>query len=114
MSMRIAALIPAYNEAGSIAATLAAVLGQDRGPDLVVCIPNGCSDETASIARSFDGVTVLELPTLEHKKSEALNRAWLTYAHDFDVIICLDADTILPPNAIADWEQEFITDANSE
>ena len=78
-------------------------------PDQVVVIPNGCSDRTAEIARSFP-VTVLELPRLEHKKSEALNRAWLQFGQDADVIVCLDADTVLPPNAVGDWEQEFVAD----
>ena len=106
---RIVALVPAYNEAASIAATIEAVLAQERAPDEIVVIPNGCSDETAAIARTFP-VTVMELPRLEHKKSEALNRAWLRYAQDADVVICLDADTVLPPNAIGDWEQEFVED----
>ncbi|MGI8457682.1 MAG: polysaccharide deacetylase family protein [Propionibacteriaceae bacterium] len=106
---RVVALIPAYNEEASIAATIEAVLRQERVPDRVVVIPNGCSDQTAEVARSFP-VTVLELPRLEHKKSEALNRAWQLYAQDADVVVCLDADTVLPPNAIGDWEQEFVLD----
>lgn len=106
----IIALIPAYNEAGSIADTIRALLAQDRVPDKIVCIPNGCSDNTADIARTFSEVTVLELPKLEHKKSQALNIAWNTYARDADIIICLDADTNLPPNAIGDWEMEFVDD----
>jgi len=105
----IVALVPAYNEEEGIAATIEAVLNQERVPDKIVIIPNGCSDRTADIARTFP-VTVMELPRLEHKKSEALNRAWLQYAQDADVVICLDADTVLPPNAIGDWEQEFVYD----
>ena len=106
---RIVALVPAYNEEASIASTIEAVLNQERVPDDVVVIPNGCSDRTADVARSFP-VTVLELPRLQHKKSEALNWAWLQYAQDADVVVCLDADTVLPPNAIKDWEQEFVDD----
>lgn len=107
--LRIVALIPAYNEAGSIASTIGALLAQDRIPDSIIVIPNGCTDDTAAIARTF-GVTVLELPKLEHKKSQALNMAWNMYGKEADVIICLDADTVLPPNAIADWEMEFVND----
>lgn len=106
----VVALIPAYNEESSIAATIEAVLEQERVPDRVVVIPNGCSDDTAAIARRYP-VTVLELPRLEHKKSEALNRAWLEFGQQADLVICLDADTVLPPNAVADWEQEFVADA---
>ena len=104
--MDIVALIPAYNEAESIASTIQALLLQERVPDKIVVIPNGCTDDTADIARTFD-VIVLELPKLEHKKSEALNIAWSLHAKDAGIVICLDADTILPPNAVKDWEREF-------
>lgn len=99
-------LVPAYNEAASIGATLDALMVQARPADLVVVIPNGCTDSTAEQARKYP-VTVLELPRLEHRKSEALNLAWTKYAHDADVVICLDADTVLPPNAVHDWSSEF-------
>ncbi|MEW1812500.1 glycosyltransferase family 2 protein [Pseudarthrobacter phenanthrenivorans] len=105
-ALRIVVLVPAYNEEGSIGATLEGVMGQSRPADLVVVIPNGCSDGTAERARQFP-VTVMELPRLEHRKSEALNRAWREYAYDADVVVCLDADTVLPPNALAAWEREF-------
>lgn len=104
--LRLVVLVPAYNEADSIGATLAAVLDQTRPADLVVAIPNGCTDDTAAVARSF-GVEVMELARLEHKKSEALNLAWDAYARDADVVICLDADTALPSNALADWVREL-------
>ena len=107
MALNIVALIPAYNEAGSIAATIEALLLQERVPDQIVVIPNGCTDDTAAIARTYP-VTVLELPKLEHKKSEALNTGWKLYGEHADLVICLDADTILPSNAVKDWEAEFI------
>lgn len=105
----ITALVPAFNEAGSIGATIEALLAQSRVPDRIIVIPNGCTDDTASIAGSYP-VTVLELPKLEHKKSEALNRAWNQYGVEADIVICLDADTVLPANAVADWEKEFMND----
>ena len=108
--LRIVVLIPAYNEANSIAQTLEGVMSQTRLADRVVVIPNGCTDDTASIARRYP-VKVLELPVLENKKSEALNIGWSTYCYDADVVVCLDADTWLPSNAIADWEEEMIADS---
>lgn len=102
----LVALIPAYNEASSIGATIEAVLKQTRPADRVVVIPNGCTDNTADIARAYP-VTVMELPKLAHRKSEALNTAWAKYGQNADIIICLDADTILPPHAFQDWEAEM-------
>lgn len=112
-SLRMTVLIPAYNEQDSIGATIQALLEQTRRPDQIIVIPNGCSDETANVARQFEpDVYVLELPKLENKKSEALNTAWSLMGQDADVIVCLDADTELPENAIADWEQEMLTTAD--
>lgn len=106
LRLRMVVLVPAYNEAGSIGATLDGLMIQARPADLIVVIPNGCTDDTAREARKHP-VTVMELPRLEHRKSEALNRAWAKHAYDADVVICLDADTVLPPNALAAWEHEF-------
>lgn len=105
--LRVAVLVPAHNEAASIGATLEGLMLQSRPADLVVVIPNGCSDGTAQEARKYP-VTVMELPRLEHRKSEALNRAWREHAYDADLVVCLDADTVLPPNALAAWEREFL------
>lgn len=104
-TMKIAALIPAYNEEASIASTIEAILSQSRPADIVVIIPNGCSDRTADIAREFP-VTVMELPALTHRKSEALNLAWQEFAVDADIVVSIDADTRLSLNAFEDWEKE--------
>lgn len=103
---KVIALIPAYNEAGSIGSTIEALLSQQRVPDKIIVIPNGCRDNTAEIASGYP-VQVMVLPRLAHRKSEALNRAWQKFASDADLVICLDADTVLPPNAVKDWCAEF-------
>jgi cellulose synthase/poly-beta-1,6-N-acetylglucosamine synthase-like glycosyltransferase len=55
---------------------------------------------------------MLELPRLEHRKSEALNTAWASFCQEdrCDLVVCLDADTILPENAVEDWIAEFDAD----
>lgn len=109
--MRIAALVPSHNEAESIAATIDALLAQERMPDLIVVISDNSTDDTLDIASKYaHPVIAVETTGNAHKKSGALNFAWRTYALDADIVICLDADTILPPNAIGDWEQEMIED----
>jgi cellulose synthase/poly-beta-1,6-N-acetylglucosamine synthase-like glycosyltransferase len=105
------ALVAAYNEEADIARTIQSLLAQDRPIDDIVIIPNGCTDRTAEIARQFP-VTVLELPRLAHKKAEALNIAWRERAQNADIVIGLDGDSELPPDAVRLWEQEFNSDDN--
>jgi len=109
---RVVVLVPAHNEAASIAGTLRCVLDQERVPDLVVVIANNCTDDTAGIAATFPApVLVLDVTVpRSHGKSRALNLAWQRHCTDADVVVCLDADTALPPNAIGDWVAEFQAD----
>jgi glycosyltransferase involved in cell wall biosynthesis len=72
--MQISVVIPAYNEAGTIGATLdSLVRAPDSEPDIeIIVAANGCRDATADIARSY-GVEVLDLA--EASKTVALNAA---------------------------------------
>jgi hypothetical protein len=55
-------VIPAHDEAQVIAGNLRSLLeGTDPGRLEVVVVCNGCTDETADIARRFDGVRVIEI-----------------------------------------------------
>jgi biofilm PGA synthesis N-glycosyltransferase PgaC len=112
--VRIVALIPAHQEQYSIAATVRAMLAQERLPDQIVVIADNCTDATVERAREAAGghprVFVAEPPNNAHRKPGALNWAWAAFCQDADLLVTLDADTVLPPNAVADWEQEFIAD----
>lgn len=69
-----AVIIPAYNEAAVIARTLRPLAGlAASGAIEVIVACNGCSDETATIAASFPGVMVLDIPV--PSKTAALNAA---------------------------------------
>jgi glycosyltransferase involved in cell wall biosynthesis len=59
--MREIIIIPAYNEEKNIAAVLAAVAADAPGFDVVV-VNDGSTDATSSVARSFPGITVIDLP----------------------------------------------------
>lgn len=107
--LNIVVLIPAHNEAGSIANTIKAQLAQKRQPNKIIVISDNSSDDTYKIAKQFP-VTAVKTKGNEHKKSGALNWAWQKYAKTADIVVCLDADTILPKNAIGDWEKEFKKD----
>lgn len=105
--MKTLVLIPAHNEQNSISDTIQSILSQTEKASKIVVIANGCNDATASIARSYKKVIVLDLPKLEHRKSEALNIAWNLFQKGMDMIVSMDADTVLPPNAIEDWKKEM-------
>lgn len=106
--MKVVALVPAHNEQASIAATIQALLAQSRVPDRIIVLSDNSTDNTLKAAQRFPWpVTAIATQDNKHKKSGALNYGWRTYCQDADVVICLDADTVLPPNAIGDWEQEL-------
>lgn len=86
-------VIAAHNEAHTIGACLDALLADAEPGELdVTVVANGCQDDTASIARSRDGVRVLDLP--EPGKAAALNAADAV-ARGFPRIY-LDADIVVP------------------
>jgi len=105
-AVSIVVLIPAHNEAGSIAQTIEAQLAQSRRADKIVVICDNCTDDTYEIASQYP-VTVAKTNNNKHKKSGALNSAWRAFAQDTDLVVCLDADTVLPKNALQDWAEEF-------
>ncbi|MEU4623534.1 glycosyltransferase family 2 protein [Actinoplanes sp. NPDC023801] len=99
---RLVAIVPAYNEAATIAGTVRALRRQwaPRLDDIIV-VPNNCTDATADLARAA-GATVLEFPGVnEHKKAGALNWAvnrLLPGLQDEDQILVTDADSVLDPD----------------
>ena len=92
-----AIIIPAHNEATVIAQTLTVLLRQVGDGDEVVVVCNGCSDDTAAVARRFaPRVTVLE--TDVPSKTNALNMGD-RQARSFPRIY-LDADIVLGDGAL--------------
>lgn len=65
-------VIPAHNEAAVLGRTLRGLLdGARPGEFEVIVVPNGCTDETAAVARAVPGVTVVEVA--RGSKAAALN-----------------------------------------
>lgn len=105
---RIVAVVPAYNEAATITATIAALKAQTRPVDRLIVVPNNCTDYTADIAREA-GAEVWEMPGHnEHKKAGALNWAigrLLPTLQPRDMLLVTDADSVLAPGAVAAAER---------
>jgi GT2 family glycosyltransferase len=92
-----AVIIPAHNEASVIGRTLgrlAPLAASGQVEVIVAC--NGCTDNTAELARSFKGVRVLDVP--EASKVAALNAADAAAARW--PRLYLDADIEIDPRAL--------------
>ena len=93
----ITAIVPAYNEAGSIADTIRSLQRQTRPVDEIIVVDDFSSDETGIIARSL-GVTVLRPPQNTGSKAGAQTFA-LPYVRT-RFCMAIDADTELAPDAV--------------
>ncbi|OQW46505.1 MAG: polysaccharide deacetylase [Proteobacteria bacterium SG_bin6] len=97
----LSVIIPAYNEARVIEASVRRVLASDYPGLQLIVADDGSKDETSAIVRAAFGddprVTLLALAN--GGKAAALNRA-LRQARG-EVIIALDADTQFEPDTIA-------------
>lgn len=94
---RLTVLVPAYNEAATIAATIQSLREQTVRPAHVIVIDDCSSDNTSQIARGM-GVTVLRLAANSGSKAGAQNRAMEQV--NTELTLAIDADTTLAPDAI--------------
>jgi glycosyltransferase involved in cell wall biosynthesis len=104
-SVRVSAIVPAYNEAERIGAVLWPLL---RAPSIgeIIAVDDGSTDGTAHVARSF-GVRVISLPT-NCGKSVALDRG--VQKAQYETLLFLDADLVgLRPDHVERMVQTYIT-----
>jgi biofilm PGA synthesis N-glycosyltransferase PgaC len=119
----IGCIIPAYNEAESIAAVLESLLGQTRLPDIIHVVINNTTDDTVGIASTFAGPHVRERDGVEQftevyvhdigknkdKKVGALNYGY-TLVEGCDYLLGVDGDTVAEPDAVEHLEAEIASD----
>ncbi|UDY36726.1 glycosyltransferase family 2 protein [Dermatobacter hominis] len=108
----VTVLIPAHDEAASIGATLTSLAAQEPAPDRVIVVADNCTDDTAAIARAH-GAEVFATVGNTEKKAGALNQALrglLGEMGDNDVVMCMDADTVLDPGFLEAGIQRFTGD----
>jgi cellulose synthase/poly-beta-1,6-N-acetylglucosamine synthase-like glycosyltransferase len=107
--LAISFVVPAYNEEALLPKTLEAILAEIRrttcAADIIV-VNNASSDSTAAVARSFEGVRVIDEPV---KSLVRARRAGFVAARG-RLIANVDADTVLPPGWLRQVLLEF--DAN--
>lgn len=96
----VSVIVPAYNEAAGIAATVRSLVASHYPGDLeVIVVDDGSSDDTAAIASGLrlGNVRVIRQPN--GGKPSALNRGLAAARHEICVLV--DADTIFRPDALA-------------
>ena len=98
---KIAVLIPAYNEAAGIAATISTILPQLTPDDRLLVIADNCTDATAQIARNCGASAIERQDTQRKGKGYALDFGLESIASDPpEVVIMVDADCICGPDAL--------------
>lgn len=122
--VRIAAILPAYNEQEGIAASIESILSQTRPPDALFVIVNNSTDDSFSIAREYNGshqlryrdqvftcvVSAFDMGVNPGKKVGALNFGW-ALAEDYDYILGVDGDTTLDPRCVEHLAEEMVDDS---
>lgn len=88
--MKIAVVIPAFNEELRIAQVLGAVT-RAACVDEVIVVSDGSEDRTAAVASMFQGVNVIDLPENAGKGGAMWAGAQAT---DADVVVFFDADLV--------------------
>lgn len=98
--MRTLIVIPARDEAALVARCLESVLAARRADCRVVVVADSCVDDTATIARGFDGVEVVEVTYANVGAARAAGVAF--GLRDAEWIASTDADSVVPANWIDD------------
>jgi len=116
-------IVAAHNEAGILPRTLAALFAQEDAPDRIVIADDGSFDGTAQLLEGYGlaspGQGMLSGPSPTHPtlswlrlphagKARALNQA--IGLVETDILLTVDADTLLHPGAIGAMRQAFASD----
>lgn len=114
-------VIPAHNEAAFIKLTLDSIVNQTILPEKVVVVNDNSTDHTAEIVTSY--IEQYPFISLVNNQSDnqhlpgskvinAFNKGLATLDQEYDVIVKLDADIVLPEHYFETIIQHFQSDQN--
>lgn len=104
---QLTVIVPAYNEAASIADTICSLKQQTAAPAEIIVVDDFSSDGTGEIARGL-GVTVVRPPANTGSKAGAQNFALPLVRTRY--VMAVDADTTLAPDAVEKLMTAFMAD----
>jgi cellulose synthase/poly-beta-1,6-N-acetylglucosamine synthase-like glycosyltransferase len=123
-TVTLGVIVAAYNEAGALPVILAALAAQTDTPEEVIIADDGSSDGTLALLAAEYGIVAPPLGALSRPspvwprlrwlrlphqgKAQALNAALL--AGSAEVVMTVDADTLLEPDAVAAMRRAFAAD----
>jgi cellulose synthase/poly-beta-1,6-N-acetylglucosamine synthase-like glycosyltransferase len=122
----LAVIVAAHNEATVLPVTLQALLDQSDRPDQIIIADDGSSDGTSTLLPSRWALTPPALGELSEASTRVAGLYWLRLPHGgkahalnlalcavhTDIVLTVDGDTLLAPDAIAVVRQAFARDAD--
>ncbi len=104
---RVAIVIPAHDEAGTIARCVQSLsrcdLARCGTATTIIVVADNCTDSTAELAESAGARVVVGIDALRRGKGYVLEDAFaMLLAEGFDAFIVIDADTIVEPNLLVE------------
>ena len=104
---RLAVLVPAHNEEGGLAATLASLMPQLLPGDRLLVVADNCSDDTAGVARRAGAEVRERQHATERGKGYALDFGVRALADaPPDVLLIVDADCLVADGALTRLAQD--------
>ncbi len=105
----ISLLIAAYNEAENIAETVRGIRAQDYPSEIeIIVVDDGSTDGTKEVLTSLNIPHLKVIDAPHGGKATALNEGLKHVSHD--IVVCIDADTFLHPQALRRIVARLVTD----
>jgi cellulose synthase/poly-beta-1,6-N-acetylglucosamine synthase-like glycosyltransferase len=114
-------IVAAHNEAGVMRLTIDRLLAQDRPPEVILIADDGSTDETPKVMSGAYALTVSAIGEMAAADLGGTRLQWLRLRHggkaralnaaieriETDIVLTVDADTLLEPGAIVAMRGAF-------